>query len=83
MAADAVEARARRWGQSALEQSPKPGCRGGFVAVMGLSKSFIKAGHRPEDLERAIRSGVFTTWTLAAMTAAWNSWAFTADRPRG
>ncbi len=70
VAGDTIKDQAHRLAQISFEQNPKPVCRGGFVAVMGLFKSFIKAGHRPEDLERAIRSGVFTTWTLAAMTVA-------------
>lgn len=67
---DPTKAEARRLAQLAFEQSPKPVCRGGFIAVMKLIQEFLKADHDPVALELAITSGQIKTWTLAAMTVA-------------
>ena len=53
VAGDTIKDQAHRLAQISFEQNPKPVCRGGFVAVMGLFKSFIKAGHRPADVRSA------------------------------
>lgn len=65
-----LKAEARRLAQVAFEQPRKPVTKGGFVAVLKRIQQTLEAGYDPDDIERAIRDGSISVWTLDAISLA-------------